>query len=432
MKKFSAFLAATAILFVGSLITPNSAEAVPSFARQVGVPCFACHYQHMPALNAFGREFKLGGYTQSAQELIEDDGLSLPPVANVSFILKYQYVKTDTPNMPGTGEESIGTDRGALVMPDEAALWMGGRVAENWGFVTEFPGPAAVLKLVYSKDFGGVQGGVVFYNNDGHGPGASMEMWNTGAVKNHRRFEVRDGSYASSVLGGVGMGDASGISVFGGTGLFFVNVGMWAPAPEGGDTGTELATYYRLAVTPRVSENIDLMVGLQGSSGTVKTGNDNETAAGVDDLGAPFAAVDGADTLDTVTVGSLRIDTQVQTDIGGMSFEFTGEYQINANDKDSLWNRSTVAGGGGEDEKGMTFTGSLGLTPMAGVKAAFASYENINGMKADADLTVTTLGAWYHFAQNVLLDVEFLTYGGDTETVGSPDSKMMLMIQAGI
>lgn len=47
------------IVFFG---TTNSAQALPSFARQTGQPCGACHTD-FPGLTPFGRQFKLGGYT---------------------------------------------------------------------------------------------------------------------------------------------------------------------------------------------------------------------------------------------------------------------------------------------------------------------------------------------------------------------------------
>ncbi len=40
----------------------NPASALPSFARQTGQPCGACHVD-FPGLTPFGRQFKLGGYT---------------------------------------------------------------------------------------------------------------------------------------------------------------------------------------------------------------------------------------------------------------------------------------------------------------------------------------------------------------------------------
>lgn len=50
------------------------ARAVPSFARQTGMPCTACHTE-FPQLTPFGRQFKLNGYTMSANQT------ELPPLA---------------------------------------------------------------------------------------------------------------------------------------------------------------------------------------------------------------------------------------------------------------------------------------------------------------------------------------------------------------
>src|ERR1700758_1880688 len=43
------------------------AQALPSFARQTGQPCGACHTD-FPALTPYGRRFKLLGYTPGGGE----------------------------------------------------------------------------------------------------------------------------------------------------------------------------------------------------------------------------------------------------------------------------------------------------------------------------------------------------------------------------
>src|SRR6201997_2890239 len=55
-----AAFAVAAILLTIELTSP--AQALPSFARQTGQPCGACHTD-FPALTPFGRSFKLRGYT---------------------------------------------------------------------------------------------------------------------------------------------------------------------------------------------------------------------------------------------------------------------------------------------------------------------------------------------------------------------------------
>ncbi len=57
IKRFSHLL-----LIILSFTLVNEANAVPSFARQTGMDCVACHTS-FPELTPFGREFKLNGYT---------------------------------------------------------------------------------------------------------------------------------------------------------------------------------------------------------------------------------------------------------------------------------------------------------------------------------------------------------------------------------
>jgi len=58
------FLASLLVLTSTLLLVSPGAEALPSFSRQTGQACSACHTQSFgPNLTPFGRDFKLGGYT---------------------------------------------------------------------------------------------------------------------------------------------------------------------------------------------------------------------------------------------------------------------------------------------------------------------------------------------------------------------------------
>jgi len=59
---FGAALLSGLITVVASSWTTDSAQALPSFARQTGQPCGTCHTD-FPALTPYGRRFKLLGYT---------------------------------------------------------------------------------------------------------------------------------------------------------------------------------------------------------------------------------------------------------------------------------------------------------------------------------------------------------------------------------
>src|SRR5215831_16545544 len=55
---------ALALLILAVAALPRVASAIPSFARQTGMPCSQCHTLSFgPALTAYGRQFKLNGYT---------------------------------------------------------------------------------------------------------------------------------------------------------------------------------------------------------------------------------------------------------------------------------------------------------------------------------------------------------------------------------
>src|SRR5881409_2540043 len=58
MKTF----ALTMLVGAAVLASPAPALAVPSFARQTGFECTACHLS-WPELTSVGRQFKLGGFT---------------------------------------------------------------------------------------------------------------------------------------------------------------------------------------------------------------------------------------------------------------------------------------------------------------------------------------------------------------------------------
>ena len=80
------------IITLPAILTPHTAEAVPAFARQTGMPCMSCHFQNFPALNSFGRNFRAKGYTmQGLQTMIEGEDLSLPSTLNASVITKIRY-----------------------------------------------------------------------------------------------------------------------------------------------------------------------------------------------------------------------------------------------------------------------------------------------------------------------------------------------------
>ena len=81
--------AAGALSLTLALGWPSAARGVPSFARQTGMPCTACHTD-FPQLTPFGRYFKLTGYTLAGGDT------RLPPLA-VMVNGGFTHTKADLP-----------------------------------------------------------------------------------------------------------------------------------------------------------------------------------------------------------------------------------------------------------------------------------------------------------------------------------------------
>jgi hypothetical protein len=48
-----------------TVLLPVNALAIPAFSRQIHADCRTCHFQSMPALNAYGRAFKMNGFRET-------------------------------------------------------------------------------------------------------------------------------------------------------------------------------------------------------------------------------------------------------------------------------------------------------------------------------------------------------------------------------
>ena len=103
-------------------LLPWSARAVPSFARQTGQPCAACHVGAFgPQLTAFGRQFKLLGYTLKTGDG-PDAPLAAMLVESFTHTLKAQ---TEPP--------ADGFSRNNNVEMEQASVFFAGRLSDHLG-----------------------------------------------------------------------------------------------------------------------------------------------------------------------------------------------------------------------------------------------------------------------------------------------------------
>ena len=119
---FSLIVAAVAAIFS---ILPSPARAVPSFARQTGLQCAACHTAY-PQLNAFGRAFKLNSYS------LEGGDSKLPPLA---VMAQPSFTHTRQSQPGGAAPRFADNDNPAL---SQASIFYGGKIVDTLGAFSQF------------------------------------------------------------------------------------------------------------------------------------------------------------------------------------------------------------------------------------------------------------------------------------------------------
>src|SRR6202051_1172016 len=127
---------ALGILFVFGLYA-SPAQAVPSFARQTGMACAACHTVY-PELTPFGREFKLNGYVTDNLKQIKGvtmerrETLSLNSLPPLSVMLQVSYTHTASALRDSAVSGALAKD-GEILFPQQASLFYAGKIADNLG-----------------------------------------------------------------------------------------------------------------------------------------------------------------------------------------------------------------------------------------------------------------------------------------------------------
>jgi hypothetical protein len=118
-------MAVPVIVVLFTTVNPPSVMAVPSFARQTGLPCSGCHYTP-PELNPAGRRFKLLGYVDRADDtkVVKADGgkkqaaLDLLASLPLSAWLEASFTSLKSP-VPGS-------QNGSVEMPQDISLFLSG------------------------------------------------------------------------------------------------------------------------------------------------------------------------------------------------------------------------------------------------------------------------------------------------------------------
>ncbi len=331
MKKVALTLASIAAI---ATFAPE-ASAIPAFARQVGMACSACHYQHFPVLNAFGRSFKQGGYTMiGAEEKVEGEGVSLPATLNAAVVGYFQYSKTN--GSPSTSYPT-GTNDGQVQLPQQVSLFMGGRGGENFGFEAETnlngsgasgqaggtgTGNAGLIrfKVPFVVEAGGLKTLIVPYST-ANGAADSFEILNTGAVNVHTFNQSAQSIVSAAQYIGTAT-SANGVALVTSNENFFANISKYGQNSGDGTAGGLNSNYVRAAWTTGLIPGFDSAIGFQNWSGASAN---SSSALAVSNLGGTYTPGSGVMTLTSGAVAPVASTSVVNTQATAIDAQMMGD-----------------------------------------------------------------------------------------------------------
>jgi len=364
MKKF------IALSFIALSVFVSDALALPAFARQMGVSCSTCHSQNgYPALNRFGREFKASGYTMlGKQKIISEEKkknfMSLTDTLNMSFMAEVGYSKASS-------------SPASIDIPNEASLFIAGRVADGVGILTEMGYDAAInsfgvanMRLPFIYNVANYTFGAVPYLTDGSGPSSITNMLNAGSVVTSLGdlFAAQDYVQNGEVA-------AEGISFYVYNDLWNGAYSAWIPT-NGHAKQAEFANFASIALTPKIGA-WDVDVGAEMWWGTSQIQDANNPVLLIRQNSDSFALKFQARGL----VSSVPVS--IFADYANAKSSANSLYSVNTNDKNAA-----------------TLSAEVAVVPR--VLMISAGYRNAdNGNVTNSSDNASLLGVRYFYRENV-------------------------------
>jgi len=406
MSRLHRYIQITLILPV--LFVTATAQAVPSFARQTGLACSACHTV-FPELTSFGRKFKLNGYTLTSIKEVESkpspaaSGLMLAGIPPLAVMLQVSGTHSKADN-PGSN----------ITLPDQLSFFFAGEVTPHLGsFIQatmDSTGNGFALDntdIRYANHAGAVTYGVTLNNNP-----TVQDLWNStpawGFPWTHGASVTQPlvaGNLAQAVAGMGGYADwgngiYSELSFYRETGdidqTAFTSAGVTTARING------LAPYWRLAWQKAFDSGDSLMIGTYGM-----------VASLYDSTGASPG-------LDKYT--DVVVDTQYEHRLAN-SNNMISVHASYLHEKQTL-DRSSA--GATPTLKGLRLDGTYHWGNHATASLAFADNTGNNGAFDD---TAWTVQASYLPWQNTKFSLQYVAYtklAGQTGSTASDNNTLLL------
>jgi hypothetical protein len=400
-----------------------ASHAVPSFARQTGLACSACHYQFL-MLTPFGRKFKLNGYTLTKQvDITETDStkggrLGLSPFSLLSAMLTagVTHIKDKIPD----------TQNDAAALPQELSAFVAGRITPKIGLFSQFTYAGADgafgidnVDLRYaSKAAAGateVAYGVTLNNNP-----SIQDLWNStpGWGFPFIGSDAAPGAAASTVIDGGLSQNVLGLGTYALVGnLVYAEFDIYRSAFQGAAAPSSatgaikgVAPYWRLALQKDMDRQ-SVMIGTFGLRTSLYPGaltgpRDTYTDVGID---AQFESKVGTGAV-VVRGGWIHESQKLDATFGGggsanakntlKSLRFnasyyprqwlgvSGGYFDNRGSTDAgLYAPAPVEGSANGSPKTNGFLGEVDLNPWENTRIGlqYTGYSNFNGRSSNYD-----------------------------------------------
>ncbi len=406
-----------------ALLLPGAAQAVPSFARQTGLACEACHTV-FPELTPFGRRFKLNGYTidnlpqVSDVSTNKDETLLLNQLPPLSFMLQTSVTSTKkaAPDASGTGSAQNGTTE----FPQQASLFYAGRIAPNLGAFVQMTytsgNPLSMdnTDIRYAKNVNpNFLWGLSLNNNP-----TVQDVWNTTAAWQapiDQRSDVssapRPGGFAlvDGGLGGIGM------SAYGyWNNSIYAELGAYRSSANGAPLDSTssavidgLAPYWRLAYERQWGVQ-SWEVGAYGMNAKLYPGNGLALSGATDRyndvaLDTQYEYINDQN-IYSVTSTYIKEDQTLDASSPGTNpsfktFRVAGNYYYQRKYGASLGYYSTTGSGSLGDDQA-AWTGELDWLPYQNTRLAlqYTAFNKFGGMSTNAsDNNTLYLLGWINF-----------------------------------
>jgi hypothetical protein len=233
-SKIAVAVAKTGIAGSLLLLPLANAYAVPSFARQTGQSCEACHTV-FPQLTPFGRAFKLNGYTltNNTKGQTPNNQIDQVPPLSAMLLLSSSTVSKKEPGSAATTNS----------FPEEFSLFYAGRISDSVGTFIQatydgaedhFGMDNADIRMV-KRGGNGLVYGLTINNNP-----TVQDLWNSSPAWGYPYNGGQGLDYATQIEDGLGqqVAGVGGYAYF--NNQLYAELTMYGRAPLGGSANADV------------------------------------------------------------------------------------------------------------------------------------------------------------------------------------------------